>query len=133
MLNEILSITGKPGLFKLLAHNNKNIIVEDIATGKRFPVSPRDKIVSLGDISMYATSEDKPLGEILDATYALYEGKTADLKSITENNALREEFIKILPDHDRERVYERDIKKLLSWYNLLIEAGFTKFTEDKPA
>lgn len=131
MLKEILSITGKPGLFKIIAHSSRNIIVEDVSSKKRFPVSARDKIVSLGDISMYAESEDKPLGDILDATYKVYEGKPADVKKIVDEKRLGEEFARILPDYDRDRVYDKDIKKLLSWYNLLLEAGFTKFTEEK--
>lgn len=131
MLRKILSITGKPGLFKILTQSTRTLLVEDITTGKRMPVGARDRVVSLGDIAMYTESEDKPLGEILDLVYAANDGKTINVKELQKTDRLRDEFGKILPDFDRDRVYTTDIKKLFSWYNLLIEAGYTKFTEDK--
>lgn len=131
MLREILSITGKPGLFKLLSHGNRRLIVEDITTGKRFPALERDKIISLGDIAMYTQSEDKPLGEILDLVYEKNGGKEIDIKALLDGGKLRDTFAEILPDHDEERVHDSDIKKLFQWYNLLVKAGYTKFTEEK--
>lgn len=128
MLREIISITGKPGLFKMIGHGNRRIIVEDIATGRRFPALERDKIVSLGDIAMYTQGEDKPLNEILDLVYAKQEGKEIDVKADT--SALRALFKEILPDFDEDRVHDSDIKKLFSWYNLLVKSGMTKFTKD---
>lgn len=128
MLREIISITGKPGLFKMIGHGNRRIIVEDIATGRRFPALERDKIVSLGDIAMYTQGEDKPLNEILDLVYAKQEGKEIDVKADT--SALRALFREILPDFDEDRVHDSDIKKLFSWYNLLVKSGMTKFTKD---
>lgn len=131
MLREILSITGKPGLFKLISHGNRRLIVEDINNGKRFPALERDKIISLGDIAMYTQGDDKPLGEILDLVYEKEGGKEIDIKALSEGGKLREKFAEILPDHDEERVHDSDIKKLFQWYNLLVKAGFTKFTEEK--
>ena len=133
MLREIISITGKPGLFKLIGQGNRRLIVEDITSKKRFPALERDKIVSLGDIAMYTNSEDKPLGEILDLIYSAHDGKTLDVKQIVADGKLRDTFREVLSDFDEERVHDSDIKKLFSWYNLLIEAGFTKFTEEKEA
>ena len=133
MLKEILAITGKPGLFKIISHSGRTLIVEDLLTGKRFPVSQRDRIVSLGDIAMYTESDDKPLGEILDAVYAKEEGKALDVKEIINGEGLKARFETYIPDFDKERVHDSDIKKLFSWYNLLISKGFTKFTEEAPA
>ena len=132
MLKEILSITGKPGLFKILASNKRTLVVEDMVSKKRFPLGQRDKVVCLGDIAMYTVGEDLPLGEILDRVYATEEGKPVDVKSL-DNDGLREEFAKAVEDFDRDRVYPTDIKKLFNWYNLLIGQGFSKFTEEKPA
>ena len=129
MLREIISITGKPGLFRMLGHGNRRIIVEDITSKRRFPALERDKIISLGDISMYTTGKDKPLGEILDLVYAHQEGKEVDTKKPAAD--LRALFREILPDFDEERVHDSDIKKLFSWYNLLLGAGFTKFKEEE--
>lgn len=131
MLREILAITGKPGLFKIVAHNGKVLLVEDITTKKRFPAGARDKVVSLGDIAMYTDSGDKPLGEILDLTYAHNEGKTIDVKKLIADGKIREEFKDVIPDFDQDRVYDNDIKKLFTWYNTLVNAGYTKFAEEK--
>lgn len=131
MLREIISITGKPGLFKMIGHGNRRIIVEDITSGKRFPALERDKIISLADIAMYTRGEDKPLNEILDNVYAKQEGKLIDIKGLVDNGKLRETFAVFLPDFDEDRVHDSDIKKLFSWYNLLVGAGFTKFTKEE--
>lgn len=131
MLRTILSITGKPGLYKIVSHGNRMLVVEDITSKKRTPVHARDKVVSLGDIAMYTEGDDKPLGEILDLVYAHENGGKIDVKSLS-TDGLREKFGEILSDFDRERVYPSDIKKLFSWYNLLLDAGFTEFArEDK--
>lgn len=131
MLKEILAITGKPGLYKIISHNGKTLIVEDLISGKRFPVSARDRVVSLGDIAMYTEEEDKPLGEILDAVYTIENGKKLEVKEIASKGELKSQFAKYLPSFDKERVHDSDIKKLFSWYNLLVDKGYTKFTEDE--
>ncbi len=129
MLREIIAITGKPGLYKIVSHSASRIIVEDMTSKKRFPVSSRDKVVSLGDIAMYTDGDDKPLGEILDLLYAKQEGNSVDIKALDSNDKLSEAFAGVLENYDRERVYASDIKKLFAWYNLLIAAGMTEFTE----
>lgn len=131
MLREILSITGRPGLVKLISQGKGTLIVEELGTGKRFPSHSRDKVVSLGDIAMYTASGDTPLGEILDKVYAKYDGKAIDVKELAASKGLRPAFEAIVEDYDRDRVYENDIKKLFTWYNILIASGFTKFTEEE--
>lgn len=133
MLRQILAITGKPGLFKIISQGNRMLLVEDLKSKKRLPVHSRDKVVSLGDIAMYTDQGDKPLGEILDLVYARNEGKTIDVKALLAEGKLRDEFAEVIPDFDRERVYDNDIKKLFTWYNLLTEEGFTKFAEEPAA
>jgi len=133
MLREILAITGKPGLFKIISQGNRVLLVEDLKTKKRQPAHSRDKVVSLGDIAMYTDSGDKPLGEILDLVYAHNEGKQIDVKKLIADGKLRDEFEAVIPDFDKERVYDNDIKKLFTWYNILVSEGFEKFTEDETA
>lgn len=133
MLKTILSITGKPGLFKIVTNGKNMLLVEDIISGKRYPAHGRDKIVSLGDISMYTDEEDVPLADVLENANNLYGGKQMDLKAVQAAGQLREEFAKVLPDFDRDRVYDGDIRKFFSWYNLLIQAGFTTFKEAEKA
>lgn len=132
MLREIISITGKPGLFKLLSQGKQSLIVEELGTGRRFPATARDKVVSLGDIAMYTESGDTPLGEILDKVYAHEAGKPIDVKALaSKQGALKDKFADIVEDFDRVRVHDGDIKKLFSWYNILIANGFDKFTEEE--
>ena len=137
MLKTILSISGRPGLFRLVNRGKGMLIVEELATGKRIPAYARDKVISLGDISIYTDEGDTPLGLVLDAVKANADGKAVDIKAIGKDDQIREYFAEILPTFDRERVYTTDIKKLLSWYNLLIAAGITEFTpadsEETPA
>lgn len=127
MLRTILAITGRPGLFKIVSSGSRMIVVEDLTTGKRGPAHQRDKIVSLGDIAMYTDTEDLPLGIILQRLYDAKEGKTIDIQSVD----LRDEFAAIVPDFDRERVHDSDIKKLFQWYNILVNAGFDKFVDEE--
>lgn len=132
MLREILSITGKPGLFRLISQAKQSLIVEELGTGKRLPVHARDKVVSLGDIAMYTESGDTPLGEILDKVFVKYDGKPIEVKVLVNTpGALKEKFAEIVTDFDRVRVHDGDIKKLFQWYNILIANGFDKFAEEE--
>lgn len=127
MLKTILSISGRPGLFRLVNRGKGMLIVEDIASGKRTPAYARDKVISLGDISIYTDEGDTPLSGVLDAVKTKNEGNPVDIKSLGKDDAVRAYFAEILPNFDQEKVYTTDIKKLLSWYNLLISAGITDF------
>lgn len=128
MLKEIISITGKPGLYKILSQGRGTLIVENLEDKHRLPVHARDKVVSLGDISMYTQSGDTPLGQILDKLYQKYEGKEIDLKNM-DGKALHTAFGEVVEDYDRDRVRDNDIKKLFKWYNILIGNGMTIFTK----
>lgn len=134
MLKTILSITGKPGLFKIVTNGKNMLLVEDIISGKRYPAHGRDKIVSLGDIAMYTDSEEVPLADVFENAGKTYDFKPVDIKAMQAQGIMRDEFAKVLPDFDRDRVYDGDIRKFFSWYNLLLQAGFTTFkateTED---
>ena len=130
MLKEILSITGKPGLYRIITPGKRTLLVEDLVSKKRFPLGARDRVVCLGDIALYTVGEDLPLDKILDRVYAVEEGQKIDVKAM-DNDMLRAEFAKAVEDFDRDRVYPSDIKKLFNWYNLLISEGYTKFTEDE--
>lgn len=129
MLRDILSITGKPGLYKLVSRGNNMLIVESLLDGKRVPTYARDKIVSLGEISMYTMGEDVSLSEVLTKL-----GEKEGLKVATidpkkaDNDQLRDFFGEVLLDFDRDRVYPSDIRKLIQWYNILINAGITDFS-----
>ena len=131
-LNEILAITGKPGLYKLVSRGNNMLIVESLVDGKRTPTYARDKIVALSDVSMYTDSDDIALSEVLTNA-----GKKEGLKPVAmdpkkaENKQLQAWFDEVLPNWDRDRVYPSDIRKLILWYNILINAGITDFSIEK--
>jgi hypothetical protein len=127
MLKEILAISGRPGLYRLVKYGKNVIIVENITDKKRSTAYSRDKVISLGDISMYTESGDKPLGEILEVIKSKYDAKPLDIAKYKEVDALQAFFKEIVPDFDVDRVYNTDIKKLINWYNLLINSGMTDF------
>ena len=133
MLKTILSISGRPGLFKLVSQGKNMLIVESLANGKRTPAYAHDKIISLGDISIYTTEDDTPLVDVFDAIKEKYEGKSIDVKALGGDKEIRTQFATILPNFDEERVYTNDIKKIFSWYNQLITAGFETFKNAETA
>ena len=131
MQQTILAIAGKPGLYKLVSRGKNNLIVETLdAQHRRVPAFATDRITSLGDIAMFTETDDVPLMDVLDNLKKLEEGKKA---SINEKKASPDElkayFTKVLPEWDRERVHTSDIKKLISWYNILVDNGITDFKE----
>lgn len=129
MLKNILSITGKPGLYKLVSRGNNMLIVESLIDGKRMPTYARDKIVSLAEVSMFTTGDDIALGEVLTKVGEKEGLKVASIDpKKADNDAIRAYFAEVLPDFDRDRVYPTDIRKLVQWYNILINAGITDFT-----
>lgn len=130
MLQTILSVSGKPGLFRLLSQGNGTLIVESLQDKRRQPIHAKDRVVSLGDITMYTTDEDIHLSDVLTAVYAQFDGKPIDLSTHKTTEALQETFAKCVPNFDRERVYPTDIKKLFTWYNILVGAGFTSFKDE---
>ena len=133
MLKKILSIAGRPGLFRLVNQGKNMLIVESLANGKRTPAYAHDKVVSLGDISIYTNEGDVPLTEVLEAIRVKNDSKPIDLKSFGSDAAIRAYFAEILPEFDQDRVYTNDIKKLFSWYNQLIASCVTKFKEEEIA
>ena len=132
MQQTILAIAGKPGLFKLVSRGKSNLIVEALdATHRRQPAFGTDRITSLADIAMYTETDDVPLMDVLESLKTLEDGKKAsiDIKK-AGNDELRDYFAKVLPAFDRERVHNSDIKKLIQWYNILVENGITDFKEE---
>ncbi|MDE5970794.1 MAG: DUF5606 domain-containing protein [Muribaculaceae bacterium] len=133
MLKRILSISGRPGLFRLVSQGKNMLIVESLQNSKRMPAYATDKVVSLGDIAIYTEEDDMPLGDVFQAIKEKNEGKTVDVKALGNDSAIRAYFKEILPTFDEERVYTNDIKKVFSWYNLLVEAGMTDFVSKEEA
>lgn len=132
MLKNILAITGKPGLYRLVNRGSNMLIVESLLDGKRMPTYARDKIISLADVSMYTNGDDIELWKVLEAACKKEDGKPCaiDAKK-ADNKVVLAWFDEVLPDWDRDRVYPTDVRKLISWYNILINAGFTTFAPEE--
>ena len=131
MQQTILAISGKPGLYKLVTRGKNNLIVEALdATHRRMPDFATERITSLNDIAMFTDDEEVPLTDVLESMKTLEDGKKAavDPKKASTKE-LQDYFTKVLPTWDRDRVHASDIKKLITWYNLLIEAGITDFKD----
>ena len=128
MFKEVLAIGGKPGLFKLVSYAKNYVIVESLIDGKRQPAYQSEKISLLRDIVMFGNVGEKKLSQLFKATFELESGAKVDIDT-KNSNALQDFFAKIFPDFDRERIYPNDIKKFVSWYNILIDSKITDFDE----
>lgn len=128
-METILSIAGKPGLYKLVSRGKQNLIVEAIdATHRRLPAFATDRVTSLGDIAMYTDADDIALWEVLTKVGEKEGSKVSSLNyKKCSSKELRDYFAEVLPNYDRDRVHDSDIKKLLQWYNILVENGYTDF------
>ena len=132
MLQTILAISGKPGLYKLVSRAKNSLIVEILdETHRRLPAFAADRITSLADIAMYTDGDDVPLGKVLENMKQLEDSKEASINyKKASGDELSEYFAKVLPNFDRERVHVSDIKKLIQWYNILVNNGVTDFENE---
>ena len=133
MLETVLAISGKPGLYKLVSRGNNSLIVETLdAQKKRMPIFGADKVISLADIAMYTDEEEVPLRRVFKKILEKEGGKKTSLDyQKASKDELAAFMAEALPNYDRDRVYPADMKKLAQWYNILVENGVTDF--DDPA
>lgn len=131
MLKKILSVSGKPGLFKLVSNSKTITLVESLIDEKRFPIYPHEKIVSLGEIAIYTTEDEVPLKDIFLKIKEKENGEKISDDKKGGSKELFSYFQTILPNYDKEKVYASDIKKIINWYNLLIENDIDFETEEE--
>lgn len=129
-LTGIISISGQPGLFKIVAQSKNGIIVEGLADKKRLNVYASTKVSTLSDISMFTTGDDKPIEEIMTSVFEKEKGGPA-IDNKADDKAMEKYFSEILPEYDKERVYISNMRKLINWYNALQTTGNLKKKEDK--
>lgn len=130
MIKQILAISGKPGLYKLVSRGNKSLIVETVdEQKKRMPAFGADRVVSLGDISIYTNDDNEvSLASVFQSIKQNYDGKAVDLSpKKADQDDIIAFFAKVLPNYDTDRVRVSDIRKVLSWYNILINNGINEF------
>lgn len=129
MLKDILAISGYGGLYRFISQGKNGIIVESLETGKRRNIPATTKISALEDIAIYTDTEEVALGEVMKKIYQNQNGQPA-IHHKSQNEELKSFFQEVLPDYDEDRVYVSDIKKVIRWYNLLLDLNLITFDDD---
>jgi hypothetical protein len=120
--NKIIAVTSKPGLFEVVSQTKTGVIVESLIDKKRFPITSTQNISMLENIAIYTYDEEILLLNVFKKMYALAEGKET-ISHKESGQKLESYFSEVLPDYDAERVYTSNIKKIIQWYNLLVNVG----------
>lgn len=132
-LTNILVIAGKPDLSELVSQTKGGAVVKNLVTGQKYPVFKNDRISSLGEIRIFTENDERPLNEVMQSIYKHLDGKpTAFDPKKAESKEMFGLLGEALADYDRERVHASDVKKLFSWYNVLLAAGKIDLEEEKP-
>tara|TARA_R100000935_G_scaffold58415_2_gene95429 strand:- start:117469 stop:117906 length:438 start_codon:yes stop_codon:yes gene_type:complete len=129
-LEKILSISGKPGLYKLKTQTRNGFLAESLIDGKKISVGARDNVSLLSEIAIYTLTEELPLREVFKKISEKENGGQTINHKVPKVE-LEEFFFEVLPDYDEDRVYPSDIKKVVQWYNLLQKNGVTDFSEEE--
>jgi hypothetical protein len=128
-LDKILSISGKPGLYKLVTQTRTGFVGESLLDGKRITVGLRNNVSVLSEIAIYTLEEEVPLREVFLNIQVKEKGGETSVSHKEDKLKLEEYFFEVLPNYDEDRVYASDIKKIIRWYNLLREKGITDFSD----
>lgn len=118
-LDKILSISGKPGLYKIVTQTRSGFVAESLLDKKRITVNIHSNVSVLSEIAMYTLTEEVPLREVFKKVREKEDGKPTSISHKDSKDKLEEYFFDVLPDYDEDRVYPSDIKKVIQWYNIL--------------
>ena len=132
-LTKILSISGKPGLYKMVGETKSGLIVESLEDNKKSPVFSHEQISSLKEISIYTETDSVSLKEVLKKLKELQRDKPVDNPKKASSDTLKGLFVQVVPDYDIDAVYVSDMKKVFNWYNLLLKNNLLNFTEEDEA
>jgi len=130
-LDKVLSISGRPGLFKLVTQTRNGFIAESLIDKKKLSVSMQHNVSILSEIAIYTLSEELPLKDVFNKIKVKENGKKTSISHKESKDKLEEYFFEVLPDYDEDRVYASDIKKIIQWYNLLEKHNMLNFEETK--
>ena len=116
-LQGIVAVSGKPGLWKALTQNKTGFILESLDAQKIKLIANLStaKLAALDEITIFGNDDDIRLTEVLEKMKAA--GNVPDAKA--DGKKLREFFLEVAPDHDEERVYASDMKKIITWFHIL--------------
>ena len=129
-LEKILSISGKPGLYKLITQTRSGFVAESLLDKKRISINVRQNVSLLSEIAIYTLSEEVPLKKVLNSIKEKENSQLASVSPKDDKDKLEEYFFDVLPDYDEDRVYASDIKKIIQWYNLLQQNNLLDFSDD---
>ncbi len=129
-LSGIISIAGMSGLYKVIAQTKNGLIVESLIDKKRIPAYSTHRVSALEDVSMYSTGDDVALKDVLQKIYDKEKGAPC-INHKSPDAELRSYFKTAFAEYDEERVHTSDIKKVISWYNILQKEGLLEKKEEK--
>jgi len=130
-LEKIISVAGKPGLFQILTQTRTGVLAQSLIDGKKITVSARENVSLLSEIAIYTLTEEMPLCQVFQKIFDHLSGAAA-LSHKSSKDELEAFFFEVLPEYDEDRVYASDIKKVVQWYNLLVDKGLTDFSSEQP-
>jgi len=129
-LEKILSVAGKPGLYKLVTQTRSGFVAESLLDGKKISVGLRSNVSVLSEIAIYTLDEELPLRKVFLNIQVKEKGAKTSISHKAEKIKLEEYFFEVLPNYDEDRVYASDIKKIIQWYNILVDKNMANFSED---
>lgn len=131
-IKDFIAISGQPGLYKMVSQGKTLLIAENLETGQRIPVHATSHVSSMEEIAVFTKTEDKPLKEVFLEIYQKEEGKTILNPKTSTNDQIRDYFASVLPAYDQNKVYISDMKKIFTWYNIMVTSGKVDWTPDEP-
>jgi hypothetical protein len=130
-LEDILAISGRPGLFKMQAQTRGGIVATSLIDGKRITSSVNNQISVLSEIQVYCIGKEIPLTEVLERMLKHESGQVASVSPKASSTDLEAYFFDVVEEYDEDRVYSSDIKKIIQWYNLLTQKKIIEFQDSK--
>lgn len=127
-----MSVAGKPGLYKLITQTRTGFVAESLLDGKKISVGLRSNVSVLSEIAIYTLDEELPLREVFLKIQEKENGEKTSVSHKDEKIKLEEYFFEVLPNYDEDRVYGSDIKKIIQWYNILVEKDLADFSKEEP-
>jgi len=129
-LQGILSISGKPGLYKILGQSRGGVLVNRIGETRKLSIPGSARMSALEDIAIYTYDEEIPLKKVMFNIFNKEEGK-ATISHKSSKDELQDFFRDVLDEYDEDRVYASDIKKIVQWYNILQASSLLVVEEEK--
>ncbi|MGC6479490.1 MAG: DUF5606 domain-containing protein [Flavobacteriaceae bacterium] len=127
-LEKIITIAGRPGLFEIQTHTRTGVIAHELKTGKRVVTHAHEQFSGLKDIQLYTLGGEIPLAEVFKKVYEHCQAKPCAVSPKASSDELEAFFFEVVEDYDEDRVYPSDIKKIIQWYNLLLENSYFEST-----